>query len=262
LRLKKRPVLVPLAIGALAVVFAAIAELASVPASRVTAWATVFEVGVLLVAALFAGNQLAEMRQTRIAQTRPYVIAYLRHQPVGHTLIEFVIANAGKTVARDITVTFVPPLSPTSGPGVSFKDAHWVVFESGLPMLAPGQELTCLWAHSITIFNTGADIPKRHEVKVSYRGDYPKGSSYNDEEYVLDVGAFYGRLSVAEKGAEEIAQALEDIGDSLKVWTERDGVRVYIEGLLTHRERIDHEIQELIERHNAQTEPPANPRSE
>jgi hypothetical protein len=230
MRSKNLLVLLLLAIVALVVVLATLGELASVPASRVTAWATVFEAGVLLTAALFAGSQLAEMRQTRIAQSRPYVIAYLRHQPVGHTLIEFVIANAGKTVARDITLTFDPPLSPTSGPGASFGEAHWVVFDSGLPMLAPGQELTCLWAHSLTIFKTGADIPKKHKVKVSYRGDFPKGSTYNEEEYVLDVGAFYGRLSVAAKGTEEVAQALEAIRDSLKGWTERDGVRVYIEG--------------------------------
>jgi uncharacterized membrane protein len=71
MRSKNLLVLVLLAMVALVVVLAALDKLASPPASRVTAWATVLEVLVLLAAALFAGNQLGEMRQTRIIQTRP-----------------------------------------------------------------------------------------------------------------------------------------------------------------------------------------------
>lgn len=215
---------------------------------RVVAWATVLEAGVLAVAALFAGSQLAEMREMRVAQTRPYVIAYIHPNPNAHTIMDFVIANVGKTVARDIRLTFVPDLSAISGPAASFPLAHWAVFDSGLPTLAPGQQLSCLWANSSTVFATDAVAPKQHDVTITYSGDVPARSRYSDE-YVLDVGAFFGLMKVAAKGQDDAVRALEAIGDTLNKWTERDGVRTYTEGLGEHRERRDQEIRDMSERH-------------
>jgi hypothetical protein len=237
-----------LAVG-LALLLVALAASAVAVPGRVVAWATVLEAGVLAVAALFAWNQLAEMRQARIAQTRPYVIAYIHPNPSAHTIIDFVIANVGKTVARDIKLTFAPKLSESSGPATSFSGAHWAAFDSGLPTLAPGQQLSCLWANALTVFATDAVAPRRHDVTITYSGDIPARSNYSDE-YVLDVGAFFGLMKVGAKGTDDAVRVLESIRDSFKRWTETDGVRVYVEELLKHRERREQEIGESIERHH------------
>lgn len=198
MRWKSLLVLVGLAIVALVVVLAALGDLASAPASRVTAWATVFEAGVLLAAALFAGNQLLEMRQTRITQTRPYVIAYLTPDPIAYTVIDFVVANVGKSVARDIKFTFEPTLSDKSGPHASFQAPSWVALESGLPTLAPGQQISCLWAQSTILINEDPSVAKRHTVTIRYSGDSPAKGPFIDP-YVLDVGSFRDLVRIAAK---------------------------------------------------------------
>ncbi|MGA7088954.1 MAG: hypothetical protein WB116_11895 [Candidatus Dormiibacterota bacterium] len=233
----------------LAVLLVALASSALAVPDRVVAWATVLEAGVLAVAALFAWNQLREMREARVAQTRPYVITYIHPNPSAHTIIDFVIANVRKTVARDIKLTFAPELSESSGPAASFSGAHWAAFDSGLPTLAPGQQLSCLWANSLKVLAKDGVAPKQHRVTITYSGDIPAGSNYSDE-YVLDVGAFSGLMKVAAKGTDDAVRVLESLRDSFKSWTETDGVRVYVEELLDHRERREHEIGESIQRHN------------
>lgn len=232
----------------LAVLLVALASIAVVLPSRVVAWATLLEAGVLAVAALFAWSQLAEMREASVAQTRPYVIAYIHPSPSAHTIIDFVIENVGKTAARDIKLTFAPKLSESSGPATSFSGAHWAAFDSGLPTLAPGQQLSCLWANALTVFATDAVAPRRHDVTITYSGDIPARSNYSDE-YVLDVGAFFGLMKVGAKGTDDAVRVLESIRDSFRGWTETDGVRVYVEELLNHRERREQEIGESSERH-------------
>ena len=211
------------------------------------AWATVLEAGILAVAALFAWSQLAETRELRLAQTRPYVVAYIHPNPIAHTILDLVIANVGKTVARSIRLSVTPPLSDASGPAASFPGSHWAAFDSGIPTLAPGQQLSCLWAQSTTVLAENATAPKHHSVTITYAGDPPSRRTYSDE-YALDVGAFFGLMRVAAKTQDDEVRALEAIRDVLGRWTESDGVRTYTEGLVEHRDRRDEEIRTLLKR--------------
>ncbi len=213
--------------------------------AQVTAWATLLQGAVLAVAALFAWSQLAEMRATRLAQMRPYVIAYIQPSPTAHTLIDFVIANVGKMAARNIQLQFKPPLSETSGPAASFPSANWAALDSGLPLLAPGQQLSCLWAQSTTLFGNNTVAVKKHVVSISYSGDPPFDRSYKDE-YVLDAEAFFGLMRLASKSADGAVRALEDIKSTLSKWTERDGVRIYSEPLSELRERRAENIRDSL----------------
>ncbi|HUY09677.1 MAG TPA: hypothetical protein VMW80_09560 [Candidatus Dormibacteraeota bacterium] len=246
---------------ALTVIFVVLGVIARVAPADVTAWATLLEGAILAVAALFAWSQLAEMREARIAQTRPYVIAYIHPNSTAHTIIDFVIANVGKTAARNVRFRFEPPLSEISGPAASFPNAHWAAFESGLPLLAPGQQLSCLWAQSTTVFGDNTTAVKRHSVSISYSGDLPANSPYADE-YVLDAEAFFGLMRVAGKGADDAVRALEDIKSTLSKWTERDGVRIYSETLSELRERRAEEIHEFLSRHENDKEGSAAPPAE
>jgi hypothetical protein len=240
----KPRVAVTVVLGALLVL---LASTAFVWPDHTVAWATVLEAGILAVAALFAWSQLAETRELRLAQTRPYVIAFIHPDPIAHTILDLVIANVGKTVARSIKLTFTPALSDTSGPAASFPGAHWAAFDSGLPTLAPGQQLSCLWAQSTTVLADNVTAPRQHSVTITYAGDAPAQRGYSDQ-YVLDVGAFFGLMRVAGKTQDDEVRALEAIREVLASWTEGDGVHTYVEGLAEHRDRHSEEIRTLLKR--------------
>jgi hypothetical protein len=183
------------------------------------------------------------------------VIAYLNPNPIAYTVIDFVVANVGKSVAPDIKFTFEPTLSDMSGPHASFQAPTWVAFDSGIPTLAPGQQLSCLWAQSTIVLADATAVAKRHTVTIQYSGDSPAKGPFSDP-YVLDVGSFRDLMRLAAKTLEDEVRALESIRDILKRWSERDGIRTYTEGLLEHRERQAREMRESIERLQAQTKPP------
>ena len=156
-------------------------------------------------------------------------------------------------MARDIKLTFAPQLSDTDGPAASFPGVRWVAFDTGLPLLAPGQRFESLWAQATTVLADGATVTKSHTVTIAYAGDLPERRLYSDQ-YVLDVGALFGLTKVAPKTQDDAIRALEGIRDVLNKWTERDGVRTYTEGLLDHRERHEEEIRTILE--SASRQPP------
>lgn len=74
-------------------------------------------------------------------RSRPYVLAELRHAEHSDTVLDFVIRNADASMARDVLVTFHPPLTvpPDFGPNVT---EHVISrYGQALPCLAPGQAL-------------------------------------------------------------------------------------------------------------------------
>jgi hypothetical protein len=99
-----------------------------------------------------------------------------------------------------------------------------------------------------------ATAPKQHSVTITYAGDPPSRRAFSDE-YVLDVGAFFGLMRVAIKTQDDEVRALEAIRDVLGRWTERDGIRAYTEGLTEHRDRRDTKLRSLVTRAKGEGEP-------
>jgi hypothetical protein len=89
----------------------------SVNHPTITDWLTAIgTVGTLLIAAaaaIVAFRQLREARQLREDQAQPFVIVDVEPSAVSRHFINLIIRNTGRTLARDATIKFKPPIEST-----------------------------------------------------------------------------------------------------------------------------------------------------
>jgi hypothetical protein len=171
--------------------------------AAVAAWATF---GVLAGSLWFAGKQVREARDMRREQARPFVLVDLTTD----FLIELEISNSGATVARNVQMTFSPPLASTLTQPWPWQSSS--MFTDGIPTLAPGR------THRLTFDDSAArldsDLPRVHRVRLTYTG--PDDYSYEDEQ-VLDLNVMEGTRLRADPGA-ELARHLKAISSTLRRW--------------------------------------------
>lgn len=152
-------------------------------------------------------------------RSQPVVIAEIRRAPDADTSFDLVVRNTGPTIARDVRVTFDPPLVlPDEEPEEHYATL-WIIkrYEHAIPMLAPGQELSNTWwfgaAREGEIVNV-EPTPDRVLVRISYRG---RGRRRKSDEFPLDMNAhtrgtsttssssFKGRLRSIDSALNKIA---------------------------------------------------------
>lgn len=197
-----------------------------VTADRVAAAAMVGQFLVLVVAALLAGRQVRgiraqvdEARELRLAQARPFVVVdfELERPP----FMYLVIANLGKTMARNVRIDVDPPLA-------SSQDARWPVplaalklFAERIPSLAPGKR-------HVTFFDSlkdrkQFDLPDSYQVRLSYEWD--GGDPITDEQR-LDLDLYHNTVPVQRKTIHDVSTELEQIRRRLEDWSARPGLLV------------------------------------
>jgi hypothetical protein len=213
--------------------------------------ATCAQVGVLGAAALYARGAVNEARRLRSSQTRPYVVVYADTNKAARFLIDLVVENIGQTPARDISIRFDPKLesSMERQPGED-RVNDWVALSEGIPYLAPGQRMTHLLDSSISRYAEGSTLPRQYRVTVTYSevGPRPAGQPHS-EEYVIDLGVWYGSHYTEEYGIHAVGQALIEIGKTVSRWTENiDGLRVYNVDLEKYEGRTRAAYEEIIAR--------------
>lgn len=173
------------------------------------AWVTVvIYLGVLL----FAWRQVHEAKRLREEQARPFVVAYLRVD----WLTEIVIENTGRTAARDVSVSFQPPLVSTLGPPWPWDDS--TLLRDGIKTLAPGQKVRFEFDAIVDRFNR-EDLPLRHDATLTYQG-FSGRRRYN-ETHVLDLGLYKGSQPLPP-GLPALHQQLEKLVKEVHKWT--DGI--------------------------------------
>lgn len=99
---------------------------------------------VALGAIAFAGRQVHEAKKTREEQAQPFVVVDFEPSSVWSNIINLVVTNVGKTLARDVRLTFEPKLASTH-----VKD-EWdlnetVLIKEGIPAMPPGKRLVALF---------------------------------------------------------------------------------------------------------------------
>jgi len=165
-------------------------------------------------------NSLEQMRKIHDEETAPYVIVYF-DKPFGSNLINLVIKNIGKTVARNVKIKFEPELKNSNYSNPRIKKVSEMKFlKDGIPSLAPGEEIS-------TFFDTAKDylndkfLPLQYTVNVSYEGGLL--SSKRELEYILDLDAKTDTLYTEKKGIHELvkytekfAKSVEEIAKNLK----------------------------------------------
>lgn len=204
-------------------------------------WTAIGTVGtaiVALLAAAFAGWQVWEIRRTRQEESRPFVIVDIRSSAAATHLLDLVIENAGQTVARDVRVSFTPPLRSASE-HVDLEST--ALLTEGIPMLPPGRQVKAFFDAATD--RKGQDLPMRHDVEVALK-DY-RGRPQEVQRYVIDLAHLYGLSNITEYGMHDAAKALREIQKSVKKWSDIHGrLKVWVRDEDRERlhERIEHDL--------------------
>ncbi len=102
--------------------------------------------------------------------------------PNDDQFIELVIHNIGRTVARNVRVSFDRPLeSSEETPG--YKLSESASLRDGIPTMPPGKRVTAFFDSSLARHKT--DLPRTYRATVTYE-DY-KGRPQEPAEFVLDL---------------------------------------------------------------------------
>lgn len=203
--------------------------------SLVQAAATVAAFVVAVVAAMYAKRQwksqqiaVSEARERedrlREEQARPFVVVDFEPSPVWGNIINLVVENVGKTLAKNVRFEFDPPLQ-SSMSGQGYDVASSVLLTQGIPAMPPGKRVTALFDMSHD--RIAADLPMTYRVTV--RSDDSADRSQEPLEYVLDLSFRYGLRRVEAKTVHDVAKTLKEIEKQVSRWTQHlDGIRVWV----------------------------------
>ena len=168
-------------------------------------------------ALIFAWRQVDEAKQSRkltrdleIERAQPYVVAFTEESPATNLAIDLVIKNFGPTAATNVRVA-LDPWPERAGR----HDEGARVGIPTFPVLAPGQEWRTAWVWAPDRKDSG--LPERHEGTVTFLGIDDKELT---SPVVLDLGVYMQREWVEVRGIHDAANALRDIRDNQKKWTE------------------------------------------
>ncbi len=181
-----------------------------------SALAAVTTAAVAVVAAVVAYFQVREARRTREEQARPFVVVDIQPSAVGGNILNLVIENVGRTLARDVKIRFSPALK-TARPDYDLNNT--ALIREGIPTLPPARRIEVLF--DVSHERLENDLPKRYEATVSFKD--ARGRPQEALSYVIDVSYLYGALTVDEYGPHHTAKALRGIEKTLGKWTGRQG---------------------------------------
>jgi hypothetical protein len=178
--------------------------------SWISAGIALFALAAAAAAAVFAYRQFDLARTLREEKARPFVVVDV--EPVLHPFTELVIRNVGETIARDVKLTFDPPLVTTLDDGNLDIGKSFAIAE-GIPTMPPGREYRMLFEHMPDRYDR-TDLPRRYTVTV-----HSSGRSGPEEPLVqvLDLDVLYGFQRIEIYGAHHIAK-------TLRAWARKDGV--------------------------------------
>ncbi len=155
-------------------------------------------------------RSVAEMKEARDQQTRPYVIAYFTIKE-GTGLIYLVLKNIGQSVARDVRFSFDPPLK-TSSEATNEMLAKMSFVTEGIQSMPPGYELKTLFDSTVSYLNN-EELPQKYRVRIAYYGGISPEERI--DEYVLDISAFWGISYTRETTMKDLVKKVDDIGKDL-----------------------------------------------
>lgn len=165
-------------------------------------------------------------RDSRV-RSRPTLFAEFRQEPDSESAYSLIIRNAGPSVARDVRVTFDPPVEQAPGSSPE-KDRIIKRFSRSIPAMAPGQELRSLWAtYGIQGEKKGNLIPTPDDVTVTityhgstrheYQDSFPlMAETITLDTFVTSSASVKGRLKTLAEESKKQAKSLESIAQTLR----------------------------------------------
>jgi archaellum component FlaF (FlaF/FlaG flagellin family) len=195
----------------------------------ITAIATCAQAALLIVAAIIAYRQVQEARRVREEQAQPYVVVSLETDPSSPFLLNLAIRNMGKTVAREVFVTFEPEIvSALDKEASGNRIAEWAALKDGIRTLAPGQSMSTMVDSLLERYAGEAStrLPGKFRATVRYKDDRRSPENYS-YEYDLDFDVFFGSHWVGRKSLDDLVKSIDKIRSTVEAWTTDRGIRVY-----------------------------------
>lgn len=159
---------------------------------------------------IFAWAQLRQAKEQRQQQIRPYVVADFEPTQASRQFFNFTIENLGLTVARDVQISFdrTPNRTVDSEDG-SFLESSLMI--KGIPTLPPRKKISTFWESLVQIGE--ADARRPYRVTLTYYAD-GRDEPYSDE-YILDLGMYWGLGYIEERTIHDAAKSLQAIEKSI-----------------------------------------------
>lgn len=181
-----------------------------------------FWAGVTAVAAVVTGGvaiaTLAALRRDSTDRTRPVVSAELLPVVLSHGTSELVIQNVGQSVAKNVNVTFDPPLSRDMGQMTAFLVNR---YEKKIPTMGPKRRLSNVYSHwrGDGSHETAEPVPYAFTVKIAYQDS--RGRNYEDS-YDLTLDALRNETTSSPSNTDEagmrrrLVNAVEEIARGVR----------------------------------------------
>lgn len=187
----------------------------------ITLLIAVVSAGAAIVAALFAGSQavtathqsryaqeqLALAEQVRKDQAQPYVFADLRPDEQDPVKVMLVIQNTGVTVAKNVRVTFDPPLASVAMPEFAEEMA---VLKGAISTLPPGRRIQWFFDISFQLFDS-PDAPRCYTVTVNADGPFGPVEELTYDIDLNDVGRSDAAAPVGKRIVDELGKTRKAI---------------------------------------------------
>lgn len=189
-------------------------------------WGAASGAGTLLVAIAatwIARRQLKQARQLREEEAAPFIVVDILPDPNGPWVLDLIIENTGKTMARDVRITFDPPLqSATDMKG--YEPQNWAPVRDGIKILIPGRRLHSMFDSAMA--RSKSDLPRQYEVLVNYKDSH--GRPQPAISLTIDLEPIYGAMTSREKGLNDLVREVEKLRKATeKVAKEVGTVEVY-----------------------------------
>jgi hypothetical protein len=196
----------------------------------VPAWVTA---AIALAAAGFAAWQTLAAQADRHERQRPHVSVDIEPYGHHHGIVRLVVTNLGSTTARDVSLTFDPPLKEGSGDHTAsweyvrrFTGRTWA-------FIPPGKVYDTVF---VFLPDYPASSPRAWNVTV--RCSDSNGHPQTAETLRIDLDDIASRSTVTTRSTHDVAETLRNI----QSWAEklpitREGVRVVVEPVSDLRRR-------------------------
>lgn len=181
---------------------------------------------IALAAAGFAWRQVSEARTTREAQAQPFVVVDIEPGRVWMNWLTLVVENVGSTLARDVQVTFDPPLTTAAANNGLTTSA---LLRDGIAALPPGRRIETMFDLSHERHERG--LPMRYEVTVSFCD--ARGRKQHPLPYVIDLSYLYDLDPVRADSMHDL------VGEVRRIRAEVEGWRAGGRGVLVRRPADD-----------------------
>jgi hypothetical protein len=166
------------------------------------------QLGVLLIAALVAWQQVKEARE----RNRPFVVVDLALDPSKGHLIFFEVGNLGNSLARGVQIEIDPPLE--SSIGVEMDKLK--MLNEGIATLPPGKKLRTFFDISFRRSEAETNYPMNHVAIVRYADE--KRKRRFTETYDLDLDQYMNMQFVTKRGLHDIYEQLEKTRRVMEKW--------------------------------------------